>query len=458
MKKTNGKKAEKNLEVINPHAAGIDIGSKQHYVAVSSEKTSKPIREFGTTTAELKSIVSWFKAIGVTTVAMESTGIYWICLYDMLESHGIEVYLVNARHTKNVSGRKTDVSDCEWIRKLHSYGLLSRSFIPNDLIRKLQSYVRQRETMETQKAIDITKIGTVLHKMNIKLQNIVSDLEGMVAMNIIRDISAGACVGEELVNQYWTKQMKASREEAILSLQGNYREDNLFILEQALSSYDFHKSKMLECDKRIEDILRQMQAISNHIQTEKEQVVERVEITKKKGKRRKNELSFDAREYLRAIAGVDLIAVDGFEVNTVLTIISEVGTDLSKFKTKKQFTSWLRLAPNAKISGGRIIGYQKNTTSSRASKAFRLSARSLHSSKSPLGEMYRRISARKGPAVAIKAIARKLAIIYYVMITTGSEYKKENSLDLELKNEKRMIKNIETKAKKLGYELVKKAS
>jgi transposase len=451
----NNLKKEKNLQVINPNAAGIDIGSSQHYVAVSSQKDEKPIREFGTTTSELEKIVSWLKLLGITTVAMESTGIYWISLYDMLESNGIEVYLVNAKSVKNVSGRKTDVSDCEWIRKLHSYGLLSRSFVPDDLIRKLRSYVRQREAMETLKARDLTRIGKVLHMMNIKLGNVVSDLEGVAAMNIVRDIVSGVFLPEELA-KHWNKQMKASYEEAISSLQGNYKEENIFILEQGLSSYDFHKAKMQECDQKIEEVLQQMSALSGHSNADNN--IEEEKSSKKKRKPRKNEYSFDAREYLKTIAGVDLTAIDGFDVNTVISIISEVGTDMSRFKTDKHFTSWLRLCPNAKKSGGRIIGYCKNTTSNRASKAFRLAARSLHSSKSPIGEYYRKISYKKGSSVAIKAVARKLAVIFYKMLKNEKEYIKQNIEQYKDKYLKKMIRNLEKKAKNLGYKIIKEAS
>jgi transposase len=453
MKKT--KKKEKNLQVINANAAGIDIGASKHYVAVSSQKDERPIREFGATTSELEKILNWLKTLEITTVAMESTGIYWISLYDILESNGIEVYLVNAKSIKNVSGRKTDVSDCEWIRKLHSYGLLSRSFVPEELTRKLRSYVRQRESMEILKAQDLTRMSKVLHIMNIKLRNVVSDLEGVVAMNIVRDIASGVTSAKELL-KHWNKQMQTSCEEAKLALEGNYKEENIFVLEQTLSSYDFHKRQMLECDQKIEEVLQQMSAISK--QEEEKQEAAQEDKKKPKKKVRKNKYSFEAREYLKKIIGVDLTAVDGFDVNTIITIISEVGTDMSRFKTSKHFVSWLRLCPNAKISGGKIIGYNKNTTSNRASKAFRLAAQSLNMSKCYLGEYYRKISYKRGSQIAIKAVGRKLAVIYYKMITKEKEYYRIESELLQEKTKKRMLKNLEKNAKKLGYIIVKEAS
>ncbi len=455
MKKRDKRKGEKDFDIRNPNSAGIDIGSSLHYVAVSEDKDSNPIREFGTTTQDLEEIVKWLLSLGITTVAMESTGIYWIPLYDMLESHGIEVYLVNARHLKNVSGRKNDADDSEWIMKLHTYGLLNRSFIPNELTRKLRSYVRQRESMETLKARDLTQIGMALHVMNIKLQNIVSSLEGVSSMNIIRAIVSGVDSPEELI-KYWNNQMKASCEEAIQSLKGNYKEENIFILSQFLSSYDFHKSQMLECEQKIEEVLQQMSSISS----DKKDVANNKEgsTNKKKRKARKNEYNFDAVDYLKKITGVDLTAVDGFDVNTILAIISETGTDMSKFKTSKHFVSWLRLCPNPKISGGKIIGYKKNTTSSRASKAFRLAAQSLHSSKCYLGYYFRKIGYKRGNPVAIKAVARKLAIIFYNMLNQRQEYNKINIEEMNKKNEIKIYNNLENKAKKLGYKLVKEAA
>jgi transposase len=455
MKKREKRKRRDDLDIINPDAAGIDIGSSIHYVAVSENKDSSPVREFGTTTKDLEAILQWLLSLAIKTVAMESTGIYWIPLYDILESHGIEVYLVNARHLKNVSGKKNDADDSDWIRKLHSYGLLNRSFIPNELTRKLRSYVRQRESMETLKAKDLTQIGMIMHTMNIKLQNIVSSLEGVSSMNIIRAIVSGENSPEELI-KYWSTQMKASSEEAQQSLKGNYKEENIFILSQALSSYDFHKSQMLGCELKIEEVLLQMSAIS--VNKEDIAVNSKSSTNKKKRKARKNEYNFDAVEYLKNITGVDLTAVDGFDVNTILAIISETGTDMSKFKTAKHFVSWLRLCPNPKISGGKIIGYKKNTTSSRAAKAFRLSAQALHSSKGYLGYYFRKVAYKRGNPVAIKALARKLAIIFYYMLSRKQEYVKLNIEEMNKKNKKKILSNLETKAKNLGYKLVKEVA
>lgn len=451
MQKKDQKK-EKSLEIQNPNSAGIDIGSSEHYVAVPEHKDSNPIRRFGANTKDLEELTNWLLSIDITTVAMESTGIYWIPLYDMLESKGIDVCLVNARHIKNVSGRKTDVADCEWLRKLHTYGLLSSSFIPNELTRQLRSYVRLRETIEATKARDLTQIDTLLHSMNIKLPKIINGLDGVTSMNIIRAIASGVSSAEELV-KYWNPLMKASREEALEALKGNYKEENIFRLSIALSSYDFHKSQMVECEKKVEEVLIRMSAISK----------EKIEILtetrdKKKRKARKNEYTIDLKSYLNQICKVDLTQIDGFDVNTIISIISETGTNLSKFKSSKHFVSWLRLCPNAKISGGKVIGYKKNTTSNRCSNALRLAARSLHSSKSYLGEYYRRIAYKKGSSVAIKATSRKLAIIFYSMLTQQKDYVKVNINEMNKKNESKIYKNLQNKAKLLGYKLVKEAA
>ena len=443
---------KESLEVLNPDSAGIDIGSDKHFVSVPEQKSATPIRTFGATTKDLDEIVKWLISLGIKDVAMESTGIYWIPLYDMLEANGIKVCLVNARHLKNVSGRKTDVSDCEWLRKLHSYGLLNSSFIPDDLTRMLRSYVRQRLSIEVLKAKDLTQIGMVLHKMNIKLHCIVSELNGVTAMTIIRLIADGENRPEELI-KHWTPQMKVSKEVALRSLEGNYKEENLFVLRQYLSSYDFHKSQMLECDAKIEEVLQQIAAI----EIKKRDKTSKIDVSKKKmsKKPRKNQYTFDCRLYLKSICGVDLCAVDGFEASTVITLLAEVGTDLSKFPTPKHFVSWLRLCPNPKKTGGKVIGSKKNTTSNRASNAFRLCARSLYASKCYLGEYYRRIAFRRGSGVANKALARKLAILFYTMITQQIEYKATNICELDKRTENKMFKNLQNKAKRMGYKIVK---
>lgn len=442
-KESTVKKEEKNFKVINPKAAGIDVGSMLHYVSVPVELTEDSVRKFGGFTSDLEAIATWLSSLGVTTVAMESTGNYWIPLYDVLQSQGLEVYLVNARHVKNVSGRKTDVSDCQWLQKLHTFGLLSASFIPEEQIRKLRSYVRQRNNIEIDKGKDLQHIQRSLTNMNVKLQHLVSDIEGVAAMKIIKDIVSGI-TDPKILAGHRTKGMKASAEEIEKSLEGNYSEEHMFTMIQAMESYYFHLGQMQKCDEKIELLLGQMSPIKNN---------EKFETRLKKRKTRKNQYKFDLNSYLKEILGVDLTKVDGVDENTILEVISETGTDLSKWRTVKHFTSWLKLCPNPAISGGRVLGNKGSKTSSRAAKAFRLAARSLHSSKSYLGALYRRLSYKKGSSTAIKAVARKLAVIFYKMVTEKTVFIKT---EMETYNEiykARIIKTLRKKAQSMGFEL-----
>jgi transposase len=443
-KKSTQKKDEKNFKVINPKAAGIDVGSMLHYVAVPVELSTTPVRKFGSFTSDLEAIAAWLTSIGVSTVAMESTGNYWIPLYDVLQSKGLEVYLVNARHVKNVSGRKTDISDCQWLQKLHTFGLLSASFIPEEQIRKLRSYVRQRNNIEVEKAKDLQHIQRSLTNMNVKLQHLVSDIEGVTAMKIIQDIASGVTDAKILAG-HRTAAMKASKEEIEKSLEGNYSEEHLFTMIQALESYYFHLKQMKHCDEKIEFLLSMMSSSHENNTT--------FETRTKKRKSRKNQYQFDLKSYLIELLGVNLTEIDGIDESTVLEVISETGTDLSKWRTAKHFTSWLKLCPNPAISGGKVLGNKGSKTSSRAAKAFRLAARSLHSSKSYLGALYRRLSHRKGPSTAIKAVARKLAVIFYKMVTEKTSFIKT---EVESYNEiykKKIINSLKKKAQRLGFEL-----
>lgn len=445
----------KNFTVINPKAAGIDIGSMKHYVCVLTEEDEPVVRSFGTYTPDLNSLADYLISYGVNTVAMESTGNYWIPLFSILEGRGIDVCLVNARHVKNVSGRKTDVSDCQWIQKLHTFGLLGASFIPDEETRKLRTYVRQREDIEKEKSRDLQHIGKALGLMNIKLQHIVSDLEGVSAMSIILDIASGVTDATEL-SKHRNKRMKASEEEIKLSLSGNYSYEHLFMLKQSLSSYDFHKKQMVECEKEIELIL------SRHLRIKEGNAQANVksgnveEKQSKRRKSRKNEYNFDVNAYLKEIVKVDLTEVTGFQEKTILTIISEIGTDLSKWKTSKHFVSWLRLCPNPLISGDKVLKNRSMRTSNRVSKAFRIAAQSLHNSQTPLGSFYRRLSHLKGSPTAIKAVARKLAVIFYKMMVEGVEFVKHSLEYYESKYKEQIINSLYRKAKHYGYILQKK--
>jgi transposase len=441
-----GKKTKTNLAVINQKAAGIDIGAKEHYVCVPSHLTEISVREFGTFTEDLTALGDWLVDLGIQTVAMESTGIYWLSLFEILEAKGLEVCLVNARHLKNVRGRKSDVSDCQWIQQLHSYGLLSASFIPEDHFRALRAYVRQRSRAQTNKAQHLQYIGKALQLMNIKLGQVLSNIETQVGMRIIREIAEGETSAEQLARHH-TTQMKADKATLIKSLVGNFRAEHLFALNQALAGYDFFKAQMQACEEKIEACL---QGLENP-----ERVPSPEQSRPKTSLVRQNQYSFQVKTYLQNILGTDLTAVPGLEEDSLLSIIAEVGTDLSKWASAKHFTAWLGLAPNPQISGKKVIGQGKQKVKNRAKEAFQLAAWSLHASNSPLGQMYRRISYRRGATIAVKAIARKLAVIFYQMISQKQAYQPSFYQGQEEKIKQMQIKKLQKKAQKLGLSLQK---
>jgi transposase len=429
------------LSVLNNKVAGIDVGASAHYVCVGS-LSEESVRRFGTFTQDLEALADWLVSLGVESVAMESTGIYWVNLYDTLESRGLRVCLANARYVRNVPGRKSDVADSQWIQQLHSYGLLNGSFIAEGKIRELRAYVRQRENLEKQKGIQVALMGKALQLLNIKLHQIASATEIQTSMNIIRAIVAGERNPQELA-KFRHPQMKASEQDFEKGLQGNWRSEHLFSLKQALTMYDFIKTQMLECEKEIEKTLGEVNGGQGD------------ESRAKTTKQKQNEYAFDAKSYLQEIAGVDLTKIRGLDEKTILSILSETGTDLSKWKTASHFTSWLGLSPKPKITGEKIVGHFKLSVANRANQAFRMAAWALNSSKCYLGAFYRKLSARKGSFVAIKATARKVAVIFWNMMTKKTEFQTHSQEEYEAKYKDKQLKNLEKMAKKLGMSLQK---
>ena len=429
------------LSVLNQQVAGIDVGASVHYVCVGS-LSDESVRRFGTFTQDLEELADWLVSLGVTSVAMESTGIYWVNLYDVLESRGLELCLANARYVRNVPGRKSDVSDSQWIQQLHSYGLLSGSFIAEGKIRELRAYVRQRENLEQQKGIQIALMGKALQLLNIKLHQIASGTELKTSMNIIRAIVKGERSTKELA-KFRHPQMKVSAEDFEKGLQGNWRTEHLFSLKQALTMYDFIKDQMLECEKEIERTLGEINGGSGYESRNKTKAI------------RQNDYSFDAKSYLQEIVGVDLTQISGVDEKTILTILSETGTDLSKWKTAQNFTSWLGLAPKPKITGEKIVGHFKHSVANRANQAFRMTAWALNKSKCYLGSFYRKLAVRKGSSVAVKATARKIAVIFWNMMTKKVEFETRTQAEYEIKYQDRQLKNLEKMAKRLGMTLQK---
>jgi len=435
------KSAPATLCLTYPNAAGIDIGSSSHYVAVPADRDDEPVREFRSFTADLNRLADWLQACGVDTVAMESTGVYWIPLFELLEARGIKVFLVNARHVKNVAGRKSDVLDCQWLQQLMSYGLLQGAYRPADEIVVLRSYVRQRSMLQRSQARHVQHMQKALAQMNIQLATVISDVVGVTGMNILRAILAGERDGHRLA-QLRDKRIRASKQEIALSLQGNWRQEHLFALKQAVALYDFYDAELAECEAAIE---AQLQRLEKHEQ--------QPQPATKRGPTH-NAPKFDLRTRLFKMCGVDLTRIDGINVTTALTVIAEVGTNLSRFPTVKQFTAWLCLCPGTKISGNKVLSGKTHRCANKAAHALKLAVTSLRSSKSALGAYYRRLCARMDKAKAVTAAAHKLARLIYAMLTKGEEYVDVGQQYYEERYRERVLRQMGQRAAKLGMTLV----
>src|SRR5438309_1988401 len=402
-----------SLEVVHPDAAGIDIGNEFHYVAVPPSRDSQPVRRFGCTTAELKAMAAWLKQCGIRTVAMQSTGVYWVAVYDILEAASLEVYLVNARDTKNLPGRKSDVQESQWLMKLHTYGLLRNSFRPSQEIRTMRTYWRQRNDLVQSAGRHVQRMQKALTQMNIQLANVLSDVSGVTGQAIIKAILGGQRDPHKLA-EFRNPRVKASEEEIARSLEGNWQEDLLFVLQQEQDGYEFCQKQMAECDQRLEQYLQQREDRSQGAGLPEEKRKERLR-KKKKG----NAPQFDLRAELFRMTGTDLTQIDGIDVTTTMTILSEAGWDMSKWKTEHHFVSWLRLCPDNRISGDKIIGKGRLPTNNRVTNALRMAASTLRLSNTYLGAQFRRLRTKLGAPVAIKAMAAKLARLVYRMLRYG---------------------------------------
>ncbi|MEO6230956.1 MAG: IS110 family transposase [Ferruginibacter sp.] len=425
-KQTQLKKKIKHVNVasfaiVNSDAAGIDVASKMHVVAVPPGRDSINVKEFGAFTEDLQSIAEWLKKCKVDKVAMESTGLYWKQLYLVLIEHGFEVSLVNAKHVKNVTGRKTDMDDAQWIQKLHSCGLLRSSFLPDDLTESLRSLVRHRKSLIEDSSRYVLRMEKALDLMNIKIHGVISDLMGKSGTAILEAIIAGEREPENFM-QHLDYRIKANREEIKKSLKGNWRNEHLFLLNENYKLYGFVQQRILSCEKEIELHMQRMGAVNNEGTIES--IPQEGVLKKKNEKKSKNQPDFDVRGYLLKLHGVDVIDIFGIRENSAMEILAETGTDLSKWENEKKFVSWLNLCPNNKISGGKLISsmvLKKKT--GLASKAFRAAANSVQKSDNWLGDFFRRKKARGGNKYAIIATARKIAIIYYKMVRYKQGFK-----------------------------------
>jgi len=439
------KKYSKNLSVINEHAAGIDIGDKEHYVAVESEE-SYDVRCFGSFTEDLRAIVAWLIVRGITTVAMESTGVYWLSLYIMLEEAGIEVYLVNAKHVKNVHGRKKDDTDSIWIQKLHRCGLLQKSYQPENEQRILRTYIRQRKNLIKIASDSVRRMQKALELMNIKIHLVISDILGKTGMQMLKSILGGERNPKELI-KLKDRRIKAKEEDIIKSLEGIWKEEYLFMLQQGYDEYLFYQNQILDCELNIQkQLLEQVAIINDGDISDLEKALSKI---KKKRKPKRNEFNFPVKPYLDALTGIDLTKIVGIKEASAIEFISEVGTDMSKWQSGKHFAAWLNIAPNTKITGGKIISSKMMKKKNYAGQILKMAVSSLHSNKSPLGDYYRRMRGKFGGKGAVLATDHKVARIIYSMLKDKKEFDIKMMKESQEKFKKQRIKQLEKQLTKL---------
>jgi len=441
--KKKTKKAIRGLPVLQPYAAGADIGDTRHEIAINDGHGGHIVRTFKTFTSDIAEAVNWLKEEGITTVAMESTGVYYLTFYLMCEEAGIEPYLVNARHVKNVTGRKKDDTDAMWIQRLHTCGLLKNCFQPDNDFRTLRTYVRQRKGLITRGSDEVRRMQKALELMNIKIHVVISDILGKTGMQIIKAIITGNHDPLEL-SKLRDPRIKASQQDIIKSLQGVWKDEYLFILEQAHDTYWFYQQQIKECDNRIHQQLLKQIAKAN----QGDITVDQSKI-KKKGKARKNQFDFPVVPLLVALTGVDLCKIPSINEVSALEFISETGIDMSKWKGTKCFTAWLNVVPNTKITGGKIISSKKMKKKNIAGQTLRMAATSLYSNKTPIGDYHRRMSARYGGKGASLATAHKLARIIYTMLDKKQEFNFNMLIESQQKYREIKIKQLEKQLSRL---------
>jgi transposase len=439
------KPARQRTAAIRRDAAGIDIGARGIHVAVDPERDARPVREFQTFTQDLYALADWLESCGARTVAMESTGVFWIPLFQILEARGLEVCLVNARHVKHVPGRKTDIADCQWLQYLHSVGLLTASFRPAQSICGLRSLLRHRESLIQAAAAHVQRMQKALDQMNLQLHHVISDITGLTGLAIIDAMLAGERDPAKLA-ALRNRRIHASVETVTKSLVGDYRPEHVFTLRQSLGAYRYHQQLVAECDVEIE---RHLTTIPNA-----QPGVSAPPASATRRKPRGNEPRFDLRTHLHRIFGVDLTTIPGIDVLTAHTLLTEVGPELSKFPTPAAFASWLGLCPDNRISGGKVLSVKTRRVKNRAALALRMSAQAVQGSRAALGGYYRRMRAKLGGPMAITATAHKLARVVYHLIATGQPYDESVFLKHEASHRERVRKRLHAQAAALGFKLV----
>jgi transposase len=436
----------KALEIVHPDAAGIDVGGSEHWVAVSPDRDPEPVRRFGCFTADLREMGRWLVEKGVRSVALQSTGVYWMPVFEILEQHGLEVYLVNAQHTKNVPGRKSDVQECQWLLKLHAFGLLNNSFQPTDEIRIARTLWRQRSNLVAEAGSAIQRMQKVLTEMNVQLSNVLSDISGVSGMKIIAAILGGE-------HNPWTlatlvePEVKATPLDIAKSLEGNWREELLFVLRQQVELYRTYQEKITDCDLQLR---KHLESLGSKLDLTTQPIGPRP----KSKKSSQNAPAFDLRTELYRVTGIDWAQINGIDVLTAQTVIAEVGADLNTFPSEKQFTSWLGLCPTNEQSGGKILNRRTRKVVNRATVAFRNAAATLLRSQSYLGAQYRRLRTRLGAPQAITAMARKLACLFYRLIKGGQQYVDKGTEYYEARYREQQIRSLAKRAQTLGLQVI----
>jgi transposase len=432
--------------VLEPNAAGVDIGATEIYVAVPADRDAEPVRQFATFTADLLAAADWLERCRIRTVAMESTGVYWIPLFQILEARGLKVCLVNARHVKKVPGRKSDVSDCQWLQYLHAVGLLRASFRPQQQVCAVRSLARHRESLVEMAAVHVQHMQKALDQMNLQLHHVISDLSGTTGMAIVDAILAGERDAKQLA-RLRDPRIKSDAKTIAKSLVGDYRREHLFALRQSVKAYREYQQLLADCDKEIEQVLGEF---SDGCRADSPALGP----PKDRHKPRRNELKFDLRGHLYRIFGVDLTAVPGIHAQTAYTLLCEVGCDLSAFPSAPAFASWMGLCPDNRVSGGKVLSARTRKVKSRLAKALRMAAQSLFRSQSLLGQYFRRMRAKLGAPKAITAAAHKLARILFHLISTRQPYDESVFAQQEIQNNRRMQQKLKKQAAKYGFQLV----
>jgi transposase len=436
----------KALEIVHPDAAGIDVGGGEHWVAMSPDRDAEPVRRFGCFTADLREMGRWLVEKGIRSVALQSTGVYWMPVFEILEQHGLEVFLVNAQHTRNVPGRKSDVQECQWLLKLHAFGLLNNSFQPTDEIRIARTLWRHRGNLVAEAGSVIQRMQKVLTEMNVQLSNVLSELSGVSGMKIIEAILAGEREPWKLAALV-EPEVKSTPQDIARSLEGNWREELLFVLRQHVEFFRIYQEKIRDCDLQLR---KHLESLGSRLDLNMQPIGPRP-----KGKKNsRNAPAFDLRTELYRITGIDWTQINGIDVLTAQTVLTEAGADLSAFPSEKQFTSWLGLCPTNEQSGGKILKRRTRKVANRATVAFRNAAMTLLRSQSYLGAQYRRLRTRLGAPKAITAMARKLACLFYRLIKHGQQYVDKGTEYYEARYREQQIRSLAKRAQALGLHLV----